>query len=700
MSLGIQCIVGLIVGGVLGAIGGSWVTWLAPVGEAFIRAAQIVTMPYMILELIVSLGNLSERSRRVLVRTGGIAFVCVMCCAVVMAALVPSWLPALETSAFFRPDMLVDTARTDLVSTYLPFNVFGAMAADNFPAVVLFCAVLGFVVQSLESKDVILRPADVLRRVFQRMNKLVAKLTPLGVLAFTAVSIAALDMQQLIRLHALPVLGIGGYVVLVVAIVVLIVSFTPVSIRQLWRMMSAPFVVTLSTTNLIIALPMLVESITRELGGDEATDEQIAAVIPVGFILPTVGQVFMLFMVPFCAWYADRTFTTMSYLQLFATGIPSVVGGIRSTVRLELANAGLPEDLISVFFLNGEWIYRIEKTLAMLGMVAMVLAVVAHSRGALMLRIRPAIIGLVVTVALTLGLGVGTRAMLEQTLEGTYNGAATMMTLAPMIPPAPVIQSDSIPPYCGQMFLPYADTVSLHEIRTRGVLRVGVRVESVPWAYRRADGQLVGYDVDVATALARRLGVRVVFYEAPIATLEQWIASKRVDIALGGILDSPTRSAMYNSTDEYQKVHRALVVHDDHVSVVQDRTSRKPLRIATADTEPVSEDVQRALARELGTDEQPAVLTIVRIGQHADFLRDTTHRIADALLTTAEGGATWSVVYPRTSMMAVLGNTMPASCVMLVAGNDSDLCDYVHQWVVEERMQSMFDRLFTYWIAR
>lgn len=691
MSLGMQCIVGLIVGGVLGASGGSWVSWLAPVGDAFIRAAQIVTMPYMILELIVSLGSLSERSRRVLVRTGGIAFVSVTCCAVVMAALVPSWLPALETSAFFRPDMLVDTARTDLVSTYLPFNVFGAMAADNFPAVVLFCAVLGFVVQSLENKDVILRPADVLRRVFQRMNKLVAKLTPLGVLAFTAVSIAALDLQQLIRLHALPVLGIGGYVVLVVAIVALIVSFTPVSIRQLWRMMSAPFVVTLSTTNLIIALPMLVESITRELGGDEATDEQIAAVIPVGFILPTVGQVFMLFMVPFCAWYADRTFTAMSYVQLFATGIPSVVGGIRSTVRLELANAGLPEDLISVFFLNGEWIYRIEKTLAMLGMVAMVLAVVAHSRGALMLRIRPAIIGLVITVAITLGLGVGTRAMLEQTLAGTYNGAATMMTLAPMITTARATVSDTTPSI---------DTVTLSAIRARGVLRVGVRGESLPWAYRRADGQLVGYDVDVATALARRLGVRVVFYEAPIATLEQWIASKRVDVAVGGILDSPTRSAMYNSTDEYQKVHRALVVHDDHVSVVQDRGSGKPLRIATADTEPVSDDLQRALARELGTTEQPAVLTIVRIGKHADFLRDTTHRIADALLTTAEGGATWSVVYPHTSMMAVLSNTMPASCVMLVAGSDSDLRDYVHQWIVEERLQSMFDRLFAHWIAR
>ena len=691
MSLGIQCIVGLIVGGVLGVIGGSWVTWLAPVGEAFIRAAQIVTMPYMILELIVSLGNLSERSRSVLIRTGGLAFLCLIICATAMAALVPSWLPDLETSAFFRPDMLVDTEGTDLVEKYLPYNVFGAMAADNFPAVVLFFAVVGLVVQSFEAKDIILRPADTLRRVFQRMNKLVAKLTPLGVFAFTAVSIAALDMQQLIRLHAMAVLGIGGYVVLVVAIVALIVGMTPVTLRQLWRMISAPFVVTFSTTNLIIALPMLVESITKELGGDEATDEQIAAVIPVGFILPTVGQVFLLFMVPFCAWYVDRVFTTTSYVQLFATGIPSVVGGIRSTIRLELVNAGLPEDLISVFFLNGEWIYRVEKTLAMLGMVAMVLAVVAHSRGMLTLRLRPALVGLLATTALTIGLSVGTRALLSQTLAGTYSGASTMMTLDPLIAAsAPAIRDVQ----------PITDTVSLASIRTRGVLRVGVRAESLPWAYHRADGRLVGYDVDVITALAEHLGVRAEFYEAPLGTLEQWIAQQRIDVAIGGILDSPMRSAMFNSSDGYQQVHRALVVHDDHVRAVQDRSSRGPLRIATADSEPMTDDVQRALARSLGSDEQPAQLHVVRIQTHAEFLRDTTHRIADALLTTAEGGATWSVVYPRTSMLAVLGNTVPAQCVILQAGDDANLREYVQQWMIEQRLSAMFERLFTHWIAR
>lgn len=693
MSLGMQCIVGLIVGGVLGAVGGSWVAMLAPIGDAFIRAAQIVTMPYIMLELIVSLGTLSERSRSLLVRTGGVAFLCVVVCAVAMALIVPTWLPDLETSAFFRLDMLSDASRTDLLNTYLPFNVFGAMAADNFPAVVMFCVAIGFIVQALNDRDAVLRPADVLRRVFQKMNKLVAKLTPLGVFAFTAVSIEALDINQLIRLHALPVLGIGGYIVLIVAIVTLIVSTTPTSLRSLWRMISAPFLLTLSTTNLIIALPMLVESVSKELGGDEETKEQVAAVVPIGFILPTAGQVFLLFMVPFCAWYADRAFSAASYVQLFASGIPTVVSGIRTTIRLELVNAGLPEDLISVFFINGEWIYRVEKTLAMLGMVAMVLAVVAQSRGTLKLRIRRALMGMMLTVALVVGLGIGARGMLTQTLAGTYNGAATMMTLEPMVPRVPMIIRET---------LPSTDTSSLAEIRRRGVLRVGVRSQSLPWAYHRSDGKLVGYDIDVVMTLAMQLGVRLEIYEAATSILEKYIRAQRIDIAVGGILDSPTRSALYNSTDGYLQVHRALVVHDDHVGDVQDRAAhaQRPLRIATADSEPVSDDVQRALAVALSQNDQPARITIVRLREHAEFLRDTTARIADALLTTAEGGATWSVVYPHTSMLPIMRDRMPAECVMLVAGNDADLRDYLQQWISQERSAGFFDRLFTYWIAR
>src|SRR5215467_3354676 len=47
----------------------------------------------------------------------------------------------------------------------------------------------------------------------------------------------------------------------------------------------------------------------------------------------------------------------------------------------------------------------------------------------------------------------------------------------------------------------------LDDIKTRGGLLVGVTESSPPFSYRDGENGVVGYDVDLAAAIARRLGV-------------------------------------------------------------------------------------------------------------------------------------------------------------------------------------------------
>ena len=56
--------------------------------------------------------------------------------------------------------------------------------------------------------------------------------------------------------------------------------------------------------------------------------------------------------------------------------------------------------------------------------------------------------------------------------------------------------------------LVYTDAWSrtLQQIRTQGSVNVGVALSS-PWVIRRSDGELVGFEVDVAKRLARDLQV-------------------------------------------------------------------------------------------------------------------------------------------------------------------------------------------------
>ena len=138
VPFGVKCLLGLILG--------TLAAWLVPdyaedwsiIGTIFIRASQLVTMPFIMLELACSLGGLSSASLRTLLRTGGVVFVLLVILASIAVIIVPTWLPPLTSSNFFNPSLLDDPPQVNLIEKLIPFNIFAAMAEDNFPAVVLF----------------------------------------------------------------------------------------------------------------------------------------------------------------------------------------------------------------------------------------------------------------------------------------------------------------------------------------------------------------------------------------------------------------------------------------------------------------------------------------------------------------------------------------------------------------------------------
>jgi polar amino acid transport system substrate-binding protein len=92
------------------------------------------------------------------------------------------------------------------------------------------------------------------------------------------------------------------------------------------------------------------------------------------------------------------------------------------------------------------------------------------------------------------------------------------------------------------------------EIKRTGKLRVGVS-EIVPWATHDKDGNLVGFEIDVAKKLARDLGVEPEFYPEEFRYLISDLQAGRFDIIISGLFIDPSRalkvdfSAPYNITD-------------------------------------------------------------------------------------------------------------------------------------------------------
>ena len=95
--------------------------------------------------------------------------------------------------------------------------------------------------------------------------------------------------------------------------------------------------------------------------------------------------------------------------------------------------------------------------------------------------------------------------------------------------------------------LPYASASdpssrpNLETINDRGTLRVGIST-FVPWAMRNKQGDLIGFEVDVAKRLAADSGWKVEFVPTAWDGIIPALLAKKFDVIIGGMSITPERS--------------------------------------------------------------------------------------------------------------------------------------------------------------
>jgi ABC-type amino acid transport substrate-binding protein len=101
-------------------------------------------------------------------------------------------------------------------------------------------------------------------------------------------------------------------------------------------------------------------------------------------------------------------------------------------------------------------------------------------------------------------------------------------------------------------------------VRDSGVLRVGMDASFPPFESIAADGTLVGFDVDLARELGRRLGVEVQFVaNLPYDGLYDALAVGRVDVVISALVVDPARMADFAYSASYFDAGQVLVVPDE-----------------------------------------------------------------------------------------------------------------------------------------
>lgn len=93
---------------------------------------------------------------------------------------------------------------------------------------------------------------------------------------------------------------------------------------------------------------------------------------------------------------------------------------------------------------------------------------------------------------------------------------------------------------------------------------VGTEGTYSPFTYHDDNGDLVGYDVDVARAIAEEMGVEIEFMEVNWEGLLQSIDTGQVDAVFNQVGVTEEREEKYLFTDPYLYSYPVLIVHEDN----------------------------------------------------------------------------------------------------------------------------------------
>ena len=125
-----------------------------------------------------------------------------------------------------------------------------------------------------------------------------------------------------------------------------------------------------------------------------------------------------------------------------------------------------------------------------------------------------------------------------------------------------------------------ADTAAvdqLAQIKERGTITIAMEGTWAPWTYHDESDNLVGYDVEVGTLIAEKLGVEPEFVEGEWDGLLAGLDAGRYDIMVNGVDITPERAEKYDFSTPYAFNRTAVITKadDDSINTLEDLKGKK-----------------------------------------------------------------------------------------------------------------------------
>jgi len=683
---------GMALGIICGVLFGEACAPLSLVGNAFIRLMQMTVLPYIMVALIHGIGRYTLADARRVATKAGLIMALFWVVPLLLVAVMSLSFPNLKTASFYSGPAAPPPEPESLINTYIPANPFQAMANTVVPAVVFFSLCMGIALIGLEKKQPFLDALELLLQVFARIVSFVTRLAPVGVFALTA------NAAGTVRLENLALIGAYLFVYLVAAVLLvfwivpwLVRALTPCAAHEVGAAARDAMILAFSTSSVFVVLPLVADAAKKLLARKGLAEGRemspVDVLLPVAYTFPQAGRLLLLLFIPFAAWFFGRPLDFTAFADLLFTGFFSLFSGMSVAIPFLLNHMRLPSDYFDLYMIADVLVHRFACMVTTMTLMAIGLAGACRIAGRTPIRKARLARGFLVTcllVSLTVG---ASRQLLAWALKDVFHGAERVAAMRLHDPVPSVVHWSRAelapPPDAAQR-----DVDSLTRIRARGVLRVGYLPERLPFAFRNAAGDLVGFDIQIAHQLARSLGVTVEFIPIDYAQLAADLDRGLYDVAMAPLAYSPELFERLNYTLPVLDLTIAVLMRDHEARryrSARDIAAVKGLQVAHDPTFPYAAEVQQLLPR----------ATLVELPSIRYFVE---HGGADVFVTTAEEGYVWTLQYPEFEVVMDPRAEHRHRVAYAVARPNTALLNYINHRLAAGKDLGMIPRQYDYWI--
>jgi polar amino acid transport system substrate-binding protein len=228
----------------------------------------------------------------------------------------------------------------------------------------------------------------------------------------------------------------------------------------------------------------------------------------------------------------------------------------------------------------------------------------------------------------------------------------------------------------------------IEKIQKEGVIRVGMST-FVPWAMKNKQGQLVGFEIDVAKKLAQDMGVEIEFIPTAWSGIIPALLTGKFDVIIGGMGITPTRNLKVNFTMPYDFSGMSMVANQKKAkgfSLIED-FNKKEVTIA----------VRMGTTAEQATRKYMPNAELKLFENESQALQELNLGRVHGVVSSAPMPMFHALKYPDKLFVPLKKNFTKEPIGFALKKGDYDALNYFNNWILNMHAQGFLKEKKAYW---